>query len=131
MSEFKCEPTDEGDDSLKGLLWATQYDLCAICGEPEKSPSNWSGEPRKLSVDHNHATGQIRDLLCWRCNSTIGKVKEDRALLLKMIAYLDKHTQLAGTSPLEPADGEARELMVRGGSLASANDYAAAALSLN
>ena len=33
---------------------------CAICGNPPKT--------RRLHVDHNHRTGKVRGLLCFRCN---------------------------------------------------------------
>ncbi len=38
---------------------------CAICEKPESSFKN------RLSVDHNHATGLVRGLLCFRCNKFI------------------------------------------------------------
>lgn len=39
-----------------------QEQKCAICKKHE------SLFKRRLSVDHNHATGKIRALLCFRCN---------------------------------------------------------------
>ena len=45
-----------------------QENKCAICGE--------TAVGRRLSVDHNHQTGQIRGLLCVRCNAAIGHLRE-------------------------------------------------------
>lgn len=61
-----------------------QHGLCAICFQPCKTG-------RGLSIDHNHLTGEIRDLLCARCNTVIGMVDEDKSLLLSMIHYIKKH----------------------------------------
>lgn len=57
---------------------------CAICGKSENLG-------KILSVDHCHATGKVRNLLCFRCNSVLGKVEEDCDLLAKMISYLELH----------------------------------------
>lgn len=35
---------------------------CAICRKPESSFT------KRLAVDHNHRTGKVRGLLCYRCN---------------------------------------------------------------
>jgi len=46
-------------DEYERLL-AAQGGGCAICGNPPKT--------RRLDVDHDHRTGEIRGLLCWTCN---------------------------------------------------------------
>jgi hypothetical protein len=58
-----------------------QGGLCAICG-------NGNGD-RQLSIDHNHATGAIRGLLCDRCNPMLGYARDDVAVLQAAIAYLE------------------------------------------
>jgi hypothetical protein len=42
-------------------------------------------------VDHDHATGAIRGLLCRRCNDVLGKVDDDREILRRAMTYLKKH----------------------------------------
>lgn len=73
--------------------------LCEICGKPE-TRRHWNGEICRLSVDHCHTSGKIRDLLCWRCNTTIGRVAECPDLLDAMKAYLIRHN---GAKPKEAA----------------------------
>ncbi len=41
-------------------------------------------------VDHDHATGQVRDLLCRECNSTLGFIREDVEIAQAIILYLQK-----------------------------------------
>jgi hypothetical protein len=66
-----------------------QDGLCAICGNPETVKHARSGIHR-LSVDHDHATGQIRALLCKACNSGLGQFRDDPALLRKAADYLER-----------------------------------------
>ena len=53
-----------------------QDGLCLICKGREK-----------LCVDHNHATGHIRGLLCFKCNIALWII-EDQLLLDAAILYL-------------------------------------------
>lgn len=53
---------------------------CAICASTHK-----------VVVDHNHATGKPRGLLCPNCNSAIGKLKESPTLFAAALRYLEKH----------------------------------------
>ena len=72
-------------------MFEAQQGKCAICNHPEVQMRN--GKLKALAVDHNHASGAIRELLCTGCNQMIGKAKEDRNVLLSAIQYLDKHSE--------------------------------------
>jgi hypothetical protein len=75
-------------------LQAAQQDRCAICGELETNARVKSTTPtgaKVLAVDHDHVTGVIRALLCYRCNVSIGRVNENPELLRKMLDYLGRH----------------------------------------
>jgi hypothetical protein len=65
---------------------------CAICTEEETSVDHKTQGIRRLAVDHCHKTLKVRALLCWRCNSTIGKLGENIELLSAMIEYLKFHS---------------------------------------
>lgn len=63
-------------------LMAAQGGKCAICR---------SSCPRgRLSVDHNHETGEIRGLLCRDCNRALGIFRDDPDRLRKAAEYLEK-----------------------------------------
>lgn len=57
-----------------------QGGVCAICGDPPGVQA--------LAVDHDHATGYVRGLLCTNCNHLLGKAKDNRTVLEAAIAYL-------------------------------------------
>jgi len=63
---------------------AKQHGLCALCGKPPLL-----GEV--LRVDHNHETGEPRELIHQHCNSLLGFAREDTAILLAAIAYILRH----------------------------------------
>ena len=46
-----------------------QNGVCAICGKQSKTGGS------KLHVDHNHATGAVRGLLCYNCNASLALVE--------------------------------------------------------
>ncbi len=58
-----------------------QRGRCGCCGEI----------PASLVVDHCHRGGQVRALLCDRCNRLLGVVDDDQALLQKAIRFLRRH----------------------------------------
>jgi hypothetical protein len=62
---------------------ASQGGACAICGDPPGKKS--------LAVDHDHATGQIRSLLCTRCNIGLGQFCDRVDLLCLAVKYLESH----------------------------------------
>lgn len=61
---------------------ARQGGGCAICGKPEMT--------QRLHTDHHHLTGECRGLLCWACNATIGRARDDANRLTVAGIYL-KH----------------------------------------
>ncbi len=65
-----------------------QNGLCAACGLPEKA--KFKGKLRPLCVDHNHITGQIRSLLCLRCNLEVG-ILENKQRVKSIDYYLLKY----------------------------------------
>lgn len=62
-----------------------QNGCCWICGVNE------SENGRKLSVDHDHTNGNVRGLLCQKCNKALGLFQDDPNLLLKAMIYLQNN----------------------------------------
>lgn len=69
-------------------MLAKQGGLCAICRKPQ-SVRRQNKTPDRLAIDHDHATGKVRGLLCHNCNHALGKMRDDPSLLRAAIAYLE------------------------------------------
>jgi hypothetical protein len=70
--------------SLKGYatLFKKQKGVCGICQNPPKPGRN-------LHVDHNHKTGKVRGLLCFKCNRRLlGNRTADQ--IRRVLAYLER-----------------------------------------
>lgn len=67
--------------SFKALRDA-QGGCCAVCTRA------FTDTPR---VDHDHATGKVRGLLCGLCNRMLGLAGDDTDVLARAIAYLDRY----------------------------------------
>jgi hypothetical protein len=76
------------DATLYRTLFQMQGGRCAICGEPETAKHN--GRVKGLAVDHVHATGRIRGLLCGNCNNGLGRFMDSPARLRKAAQYLEE-----------------------------------------
>jgi hypothetical protein len=68
-------------------LLASQNGVCAICLCPETVRRHGKAIP--LHVDHDHATGRVRGLLCMRCNNGVGLLGEDPTRLRMAAQYLE------------------------------------------
>lgn len=64
-------------------LAATQGWLCVICDDKP----NERGE--KLVVDHDHSTGEVRGLICRRCNTGLGYFRDNPNFLRHAVHYLN------------------------------------------
>ncbi len=71
-------------------LAAAQGGVCAICGLPEVATTRF-GVVRRLAVDHCHSTGVVRQLVCMRCNTALGAVRDDPSILDAAAAYIRRH----------------------------------------
>ncbi len=60
-----------------------QGGCCAVCERPFVDKRG-----KRPHVDHCHATGKVRGLLCGQCNSGLGMFRDDPDAMRKAIAYL-------------------------------------------
>ena len=74
-------------DKMRDELIGKHGDKCAICEKPRSNFKN------RFALDHNHRTGRIRGLLCYRCNKfVVGRHSLESAL--KLYEYLLKYDEL-------------------------------------
>lgn len=60
--------------------------VCTLCG---RLPNKY------LVVDHCHASGEVRNILCEPCNQALGLFQDNVEFLKKAIKYLEKHAPKA------------------------------------
>jgi DNA-directed RNA polymerase subunit RPC12/RpoP len=86
LRRFGLEPED-----LTELLEKQDY-KCAACG---KGPLERDGrKSMSACLDHDHATGELREILCKRCNVFCGYIENDIPSFIKVMKYLLKHDNL-------------------------------------
>jgi hypothetical protein len=91
--EYKRDPeqaraTKYGISTLDlELMYKRQNSQCALCGITE----NETG--KKLVIDHCHAEGHVRALLCNPCNLGLGHFKDNPETLEKALKYVRHHIE--------------------------------------
>ena len=78
--QVKLKKYGLSDKEYKYML-KKQKRKCAICKRKMVPPS----------IDHDHNTGVVRELLCGTCNSGLGMFKDDPRLLAYALVYLEEH----------------------------------------
>ena len=63
------------------VLLNAQDGVCKIC---DAEPTT-----KRLAVDHNHETGEVRGLLCETCNRAIGMFKDNPEVIRAAANYLE------------------------------------------
>lgn len=66
-------------------LFNKQNRCCAICFTDKPHGRNWH-------TDHDHVSGRVRGILCYRCNNGLGLFKDNTANLKQACVYLDNVT---------------------------------------
>lgn len=66
-------------------MLARQDGSCAICKSTEPRMKNAG----RLYVDHCHETGEVRGLLCFRCNTMLGNAGDSPEVLRLAAEYLE------------------------------------------
>lgn len=77
-------------DDLLAML-ASQRHRCALCDRRVTVRSH---------IDHDHITGQVRAVLCTRCNLGLGMFDDDPARLRAAADYIEKHKAVAAMREL-------------------------------
>jgi hypothetical protein len=84
-------------------MLVSQEGVCLLCGSPPRPPYS-------LHVDHDHATGRIRGLLCFTCNNALGDFADDPDRLRAAARYVEAdlardpaiERRLAGLGAMRP-----------------------------
>ena len=96
--EYKKDPLPTRNRHLKrkygitlddyNVMLEKQNHCCALC-ETSEPGGRWN----MFAVDHCHETGNIRGLLCKRCNIALGELKDDVTILESAIKYINESRQ--------------------------------------
>jgi hypothetical protein len=76
-------------------LHAAQGGRCSICRLA-------TGASKRLAVDHDHVTGEVRGLLCGPCNTMLGRYRDSPEILRRAIAYLEAPPAREVLATLDP-----------------------------
>jgi hypothetical protein len=77
------------DVEMFDTMYASHDGRCFICDKPfvDKTPGQ-GARKGTVTIDHDHATGKTRGLLCRNCNAGLGMFQDNVALLQEAAGYL-------------------------------------------
>jgi hypothetical protein len=64
-------------------MFNSQGRCCAVCKTKESGGRGWN-------IDHDHATKQVRGILCQNCNLALGHAKDSVEILQALFEYLKR-----------------------------------------
>lgn len=70
-------------------MFDLQGKCCAVCRSDDP------GTYGRWNIDHCHATGNVRGILCQACNLALGFARDSVPVLKNMIEYLEQHAASA------------------------------------
>lgn len=76
-------------------MFEAQGGLCGICRTALAA-----------HVDHDHDTGEVRELSCFNCNGGLGQVKDDPEVLRAAADHVERHRALPRSVSGRPEAGE-------------------------
>lgn len=74
-------------------LWESQEGCCVICNIKLDDGFSPSHKPNKAVIDHCHDTGNVRGILCTKCNKGLGMFNDSQEVLLRAHEYLRRFTK--------------------------------------
>ena len=74
----------------KRAIFEAQGSVCGACGSGHHGHPRIEGETG-WCLDHCHASGKIRGVLCWRCNLALGYAGDSPDALRALAAYIESH----------------------------------------
>ena len=77
----------------RNQMMEEQDGMCQICNSPVKFSQGLGLSSTDATVDHCHATGKVRGILCGSCNNMLGRARDSIQILKNSIEYLRKHGQ--------------------------------------
>ena len=81
-------------------LYVAQNGQCGICGAEIPDRLTETGDLRSQSeIDHDHATGAVRGLLCGRCNKVLARYGDSGEFFERVVSYLAKAQSLPRLAP--------------------------------
>ena len=94
-TQSKCKTCQKSDrkkyykphSSIRLSLGLSQEEVDRVIGTGQCQACGTTD--RRLCIDHNHTTNQVRGLLCQNCNTALGLVGDDIGILENLINYLN------------------------------------------
>lgn len=77
------------EEQYKGLMSSANH-KCQICYGDGFVMNNMRHKA-KLVVDHDHATGEVRGVLCHNCNRALGLLQDDPKIVSNAVKYLENN----------------------------------------